>query len=61
MEIEKLKFRSVLNAFIRFCKFGKVRQKEETLVDFLKKKSKCLKKKKKKRKKNLPLRFRIIF
>ena len=36
MEMENLKFRSILNAFIRFCKFGKVRKTEETLADFLK-------------------------
>ena len=56
MEIENLKFRSVSNAFIRFCKFGKVRQTEETLADFLKN----LSVRKKKKKKNLPLHFRMI-
>ena len=46
-EVENWKIRSVLNAFIRFCKFGKVRKTEETLANFSKK-SKCLKKKEKK-------------
>ena len=37
MEIENLKFRSVFKCFHQvFCKFGKVRQTEETLADFLK-------------------------
>ena len=36
-----------LNAFIRFCKFGKVRKTEETLANFSEK-TKCLKKKEKK-------------
>ena len=34
-----------LNVFAGFCKFGKVRKREETLADFLEKK-KCLKRKK---------------
>ena len=38
-----------LNAFIRFCKFGKVRKTEETLANFSEK-SKCLKKQKKRKK-----------
>ena len=38
-----------LNAFIRFCKFGKVRKKEETLANFSEK-SKCLKNKRKEKK-----------
>ena len=54
LRIERLEV--FLNVFTGFCKFGKVRQTEETLADFLKK-SKCLKTKKK----NLPLHFRIIF
>ena len=37
-----------LNAFIRFCKFGKVRKTEETLTNFSEK-SKCLKNKRKKK------------
>ena len=37
MEIENLKFRSVFKCFHPgFCQFGKVRQTEETLADFLK-------------------------
>ena len=36
-EVENLKIRSVLNVFIRFCKFGKVRKTEETLANFSKK------------------------
>ena len=36
-----------LNAFIRFCKFGKVRKTEETLA-YIYEKSKCLKKKERK-------------
>ena len=39
-----------LNAFIRFCKFGKVRKTEETLADFSEK-SKGLKKRKIRKKK----------
>ena len=38
-----------LNAFIRFCKFGKVRKTEETLAHFSEK-SKCLKNKRKEKK-----------
>ena len=38
-----------LNAFIRFCKFGKVRKTEETLANFSEK-SKCLKSKRKEKK-----------
>ena len=38
MEVDGLKFRSVLIVFIRFCKFGKVRKTEETLADFPEKK-----------------------
>ena len=49
MEIENLKLEVFLNAFIRFCKFGKLQQTEETLPDFLK--NPCVLKKKKKRKK----------
>ena len=41
-----------LNAFIRFCKFGKVRKTEETLANFSEK-SKCLKNKKKEKKKKI--------
>ena len=40
-----------LNAFIRFCKFGKVRQAEETLADFLKNISVWKKERKEKKKK----------
>ena len=39
-----------LNAFIRFCKFGKVQKTEETLANFSEK-SKCLKNKRKEKKK----------
>ena len=38
-----------LNAFIRFCKFGKVRKTEETLANFYEK-SKCLINKRKEKK-----------
>ena len=38
-----------LNAFIRFCKFGKVRKTEETLANFSEK-SKCLINKRKEKK-----------
>ena len=36
MEVENLSLEVLLNAFIRFCKFRKVRQTKETLADFLK-------------------------
>ena len=36
MEVENCSLEVFLNAFIRFCKFGKVRKTEETLADFLK-------------------------
>ena len=58
MEVDELKFRSVLNVFIRFCKFGKVRKTEETLADFPEKNLSVEKEKKKKF--FLALRFRII-
>ena len=41
-----------LNAFIRFCKFGKVQKIEETLANFSEK-SKCLKNKRKEKKKKI--------
>ena len=46
MRIERLEV--FLNVFAGFCKFGKVRQTEEILAEFLKN-SKCLKKKRKKK------------
>ena len=42
-----------LNAFIRFCKFGKVRKTEETLANFSEKSKRLKKKRKEKKKKKI--------
>ena len=50
-EVEKLRMERLevlLNVFIRFCKFGKVRKTEETLADFPEKHLSVGKEKKKK-------------